>query len=128
MAAATTWKGGRENMGLHVRALDMTYGKPAVGVDLTISRTVDGIDYDMVVAKTKTDGHASAWLGSELERGTYCLKVDVSTYFSTAGVISAYQSVLTTFRVPDTADEYQIDLSISPYGCYIAFKHEPVSL
>jgi 5-hydroxyisourate hydrolase-like protein (transthyretin family) len=108
---------------LHVRAIDMTYGEPAAGVSMTISRRVGGIDLGPVVTKTNPHGRASAWPGSELECGTYSLEVDVSAYFSTAGVLSAYQSVRTTFRVPDTADSYQINLSISPYGCHIAFQH-----
>ena len=113
-------------MGLNVRAIDMTYGKPAVGVDMTISRMVDAVDSDLIVTKTNPDGRACAWPGNELERGIYRLKIDVSAYFSTTGVIPAYQSALTTFRVPDAEHRYEIEFSISPYGCLITFNSEPM--
>jgi 5-hydroxyisourate hydrolase len=98
--------------------LDLSSGKPAAGVRVSLSR-LDGANATTVGSGT-TDGdgrlkdlvpHAT-----KLPVGTFQLTFETGAYFRGLRVESFHPRVVVTFSVTDPKQHYHVPLLISPFG------------
>lgn len=98
--------------------LDTSRGQPAGGVPVVLEIQPPGRDWK-VLGQGATDAGGRLRLlppGSPLEKGTYRLTFDTSTYFDSQGVQGLYPEVVVIFTVEDPSRHYHIPLLLSPYG------------
>ncbi len=99
--------------------LDVSIGKPAAGVQVTLDRQTKDGDWEALGSqKTDSDGRARDLLPeSELLRaGVYRLTFDVGPYFGDRQIDAFYQEVTIAFIVKDASQHYHVPLLLSPFG------------
>jgi 5-hydroxyisourate hydrolase len=97
--------------------LDISSGKPAAGVPVTLSRR-DGDDWRKVGGgETDDDGRLKSLNDNEpLAPGEYRIFFDTGAYFKTTGSDGFYPAVTVIFSVRDEAQHYHVPLLLSPFG------------
>jgi len=100
--------------------LDLSSGKPAAGVRVSLSRVPTGASAERIVAGTGTtdaDGRLRTLVpeGRQLDPGVYELAFETEAYFSAAQVPSFYPHVTISFHVR-AGEKYHVPLLISPFG------------
>ena len=106
------------------RVLNLTTGKPAVGVFIVLEHYQDTEHDWQTIAEAKTDkaGRAENMLPAGLtEEGLYRLTFDTDAYFGERDVETFYSSISINFQVTDTDGRYYIPLLLSPFG-YSTFR------
>lgn len=103
--------------GLSTHVLDLTHGKPAAGVAVTLA--YDGETWFEGV--TNADGRCPGLLGKRLlARGGYRLTFAVAGYFRGMGIALPeppfLDLVAIDFAVSDAAQHHHVPLLVSPYG------------
>lgn len=98
--------------------LDLSRGKPASGMFVTLGRESSGGWEFIASGTTDENGRLNNFLptGTPLTVGTYRLEFDTQSYFAAQKVQSFYQHVSITFFVLDEAQHYHVPLLLSPYG------------
>ena len=91
--------------------LDTTLGRPAQGVPVTLE------DAGGVLAAGTTDaGGRVGDLGPErLAPGTYRLRFDTASYFSTTEQDAFFPEVSITFNLTDPQQHYHVPVLLSPF-------------
>ena len=99
--------------------LDLSSGKPAVGVPATLEILRGQRDWK-VLGKGTTDGDGRLKTllpeGFRLEAGTYRLHFDLAAYFRAQKKESFYPEASVVFTVQDTSQKYHVPLLLSPHG------------
>ncbi len=98
--------------------LDITSGKPAADVKITLSKQ-DKNDQWMVVSEKYTDsnGRIKDFLKQESKShvGTYKLTFHTSSYFKKTGQKTFYPFIEVVFELSDN-EHYHVPITLSPYG------------
>ncbi len=96
-------------MSLTTHVLDLSAGKPAAGVAITLLRG----EQVLARAVTNADGRTDAPLLETLEAGEYELRFAVGDYFGGAGVLDV---VPVRFGVLDPGSHHHVPLLVAPGG------------
>ena len=97
--------------------LDVSRGRPAQGVPVTLSRRSEGGWTAIAEGVTDDDGRVTDLLSpGDVEAGTYRIAFDVDAYQSGQGVASFYPEVSIAFRVDAEDEHYHVPLLLSPFG------------
>lgn len=102
---------------LSTHVLDLTTGRPAVGVDVTLD-VQDGSNWArLATATTDDDGRVKDLAPpGALANGTYKLAFETSAYFAQRGDACFYPQVVVTFEIQDATRPHHIPLLVSPFG------------
>jgi 5-hydroxyisourate hydrolase len=104
-------------MRIHTQVLDGMYGKPAAGVSACLSRAVGGNGWSTVgQAETDNDGRIEDWDGWYLEVGLYRIVFDSDNHFAKLGADTAYPEISVIFRVQDEHQDFQVQITLTPYS------------
>jgi len=104
--------------GISTHVLDLTKGKPASGITVTLEQENAGTWSTLYTATTDSDGRCKQLLPSErtLQSGTYRIIFDTGTYFRTINVIGLYPFVVITFAVHNADEHHHIPLLLTANG------------
>src|SRR5689334_11784016 len=102
---------------LTTHVLDTSIGKPAEDVSVSLERQQSGTWKKFAEGITNKDGRITDLLvaGDHLDKGTYRLVFDSSTYFKKQGKKTFYPSVTIEFEISDDS-HYHVPLLLNPYG------------
>ncbi|MCS7034174.1 MAG: hydroxyisourate hydrolase [Phycisphaerae bacterium] len=106
---------------LTTHVLDITIGRPAVGMRIDLFRSVGARRTLLRSVKTNSDGRLDEPLLADgrLKRGDYVLLFHVGAYFSARRSPDARRfldRVPVAFRVADAARHYHVPLLVSPWA------------
>ncbi len=103
---------------ISTHVLDITRGRPASGVPVTLERREDGKAWQSVSSgKTDADGRIKDLVAEgRLTEGTYRIAFDTGTYFAQIGVEGFYPEAAVVFVVRDADAHYHVPLLLSPFG------------
>lgn len=104
--------------GITTHVLDISVGRPAPGVRVTLARD-DGADgwIEVATGRTDEDGRARlAGANSPPARGTYRLDFAVAAYFGDRSTDAFYPRVVVHFEVRDPEEHHHVPLLLSPFG------------
>ena len=105
--------------GITTHVLDVSIGKPAAGVQVTLDRKTKDGDWETLGSQnTDRDGRAPELIaeGESLLPAVYRLIFDVGPYFGDRQVDAFYQEVTIAFIVKDASQHYHVPLLLSPFG------------
>ena len=102
---------------ISTHVLDITVGRPAREVPVTLERK-DGEVYARINAgKTDADGRVKDLVPEgKLTAGTYRISFDTGAYFRAQGVKGFYPEASIVFVIEDAEAHYHVPLLLSPYG------------
>lgn len=106
---------------LTTHVLDLSTGKPAIGLDLELF-ALDGGEQSLSKATTNGDGRVDAPLltPQTMVEGTYKLVFQAGAYLQRVHSMEAadlfLDEVPLVFRVFDASEKYHVPLLLSPYG------------
>ena len=98
--------------------LDTAIGKPAEGIDITLSHFVDG-KWDLIGGgTTNIDGRSSDLLPNEvvLKEGRYKVLFVTEGYFNRQKIAAFYPYAEIVFDISGDGEHYHIPLLLSPFG------------
>lgn len=98
--------------------LDTAIGKPAEGIDLTLSQYIDG-KWDLLGGgTTDSDGRVADLLPNEviLKEGRYKVLFVTEAYFDKQKVDAFYPYADIVFDITGGGEHYHIPLLLSPFG------------
>lgn len=100
--------------------LDLSSGRPAAGVRVTLSRVPTGASAERIVVGsgvTDQDGRLRTLVapGTTPDAGVYELTFETEPYFSAREVASFYPRVTVSFHVR-AGEKYHVPLLVSPFG------------
>ena len=98
--------------------LDTAVGKPAEGIDLTLSQFIDG-KWDLLGGgTTNSDGRVADLLPDEviLKEGRYKVLFVTEAYFQQQEVEAFYPYADIVFDITGDGEHYHIPLLLSPFG------------
>ncbi len=98
--------------------LDTAIGKPAEGIDITLSQFINNQWKLLSGGTTNSDGRASDLLPEEkvLEAGRYKVLFVTESYFKRQGVKAFYPYADIVFEIEGDGQHYHIPLLLSPFG------------
>jgi 5-hydroxyisourate hydrolase len=97
--------------------LDITRGRPAAGVPVTVDKKDDTGYVRLHGATTDADGRVKELIPEgRLELGTYRITFDTGVYFAGQGVEGFYPEASVVFVVRDVAAHYHVPLLLSAFG------------
>jgi 5-hydroxyisourate hydrolase len=97
--------------------LDISIGRPAVGVPVTLEIEKAGAWKELSRGATDSDGRLRHLLAPDsLVRGTYRLSFETQTYFKSRKVDGFYPQVAIVFQVRDAREHYHVPLLLGPFG------------
>ena len=97
--------------------LDVSRGRPATGVPVTLARLEGDAWKDLGAGATDEDGRLLTLLpNGPLVLGTYLLVFDTAAYFRAQTVEGFYPTVSVEFVVTDGAAHFHVPLLLSPFG------------
>jgi 5-hydroxyisourate hydrolase len=102
---------------ISTHVLDISRGRPAEGVPVTIDKK-EGESFTRINAgKTDADGRIKDLVAEgKLTEGTYRITFDTNAYFTRMGVEGFYPEASILFVVRDAQSHYHVPLLLSPYG------------
>jgi 5-hydroxyisourate hydrolase len=105
-------------MRISTHVLDLSTGRPAAEVEVSLERPDGEAWIQMGKADTDEDGRVTQLLpaGMKLEAGTYRLSFAIEAYYQRDGVPSFYPIVQISFQVTDPDQQYHVPLLLSPFG------------
>lgn len=95
--------------GVTTHVLDLTRGRPAVGVGVRLLRG----ERPVAEGRTDDDGRWVALSGDDTEPGTYRLELATGAYFDGAAF---HPRVTVEFDVVDAGEHHHVPLLLSPHG------------
>jgi 5-hydroxyisourate hydrolase len=110
-------------MSVVVKAIDGTYGRPAVGISVQLFRDIEGSWAEQQRGMTDEEGHIAQLRDIPFEHGMYRLEFDLDSYFSSMGITPFYPTVVMKFRIADPSQGYYISLVITP-SAYCTYRHQ----
>jgi 5-hydroxyisourate hydrolase len=98
--------------------LDLSSGKPAPGVRVSLARVQDAKRVQVGAGVTDADGRLRDLVpkAAVLNAGMFELTFETGTYFRAAGIESFHPHVIVVVQLTDAARDYHIPLLISPFG------------
>jgi 5-hydroxyisourate hydrolase len=104
--------------GISTHVLDVSLGRPAVSVPVTLEQNIGGDWYKLATHLTDADGRVQQLLPPEttLSAGTYRLVFSTGTYFKAQNAEGLYPEVAITFLVHEHAGRYHIPLLLAANG------------
>jgi 5-hydroxyisourate hydrolase len=99
-------------MSISTHVLDAVSGRPAAGLEVTLSARGDGGWRELSRRGTDSDGRVPD-LAAQAEAGVYRLSFDTETYL--AGD-TFYPEVIVVFRVTDPRAHHHVPLLLSPFA------------
>ncbi len=102
---------------ISTHVLDTARGRPAAGLDVTLSRR-DNNDPWTVVGNGVTDaeGRVRDLSAGPIQAGDYRLEFATAAYFKSAGIAGFYPEVSVDFSVIEPAANHHVPLLLSPFG------------
>ena len=102
---------------ISTHVLDITRGRPAEGVPVTLERR-SGAAYALLkTGSTDADGRVKELVAEgKLEAGTYRITFDTGAYFIAQGVEGFYPEASIVFEIRDAAAHYHVPLLLSAFG------------
>lgn len=103
---------------ISTHVLDITRGRPAEGVPVTLEKKDDGGAFSRVrAAKTDADGRVKDLVPEgQLTAGTYRITFDTGAYFAAQKTEGFYPEASILFVVRDADAHYHVPLLLSPFG------------
>ena len=102
--------------GITTHVLDVSTGKPAAGVNVTLDRqTTDGGWETIGNQQTDGDGRARDLINQPLIAAAYRLTFDVGSYFNERQIEGFYREVTIAFIVNDASQHCHVPLLLSPF-------------
>jgi 5-hydroxyisourate hydrolase len=103
--------------GITTHVLDVSRGRPAMGVRVTLAvQADDGGWTTLGRGHTDADGRANELYESDPAARTYRLTFETAAYFAAIGVNGFYPLVEIVFQVRDPSQHYHVPLLLSPFG------------
>jgi 5-hydroxyisourate hydrolase len=98
--------------------LDLTRGRPASGVEVTLEAGAGGAYTLIGKGVTDADGRLRTLVpeGTNLQPGTFRITFATGTYFERLGVETFYPEVSISFHIADATQHYHVPLLVSPFG------------
>jgi 5-hydroxyisourate hydrolase len=96
--------------------LDVTSGRPAADVEVTLERQAAGGWQPLATRRTDADGRIGDLGPADLERGVYRVSFAVGAYFAARGQPAFYPDVVIPFTLEEVAENYHVPLLLSPYA------------
>lgn len=99
--------------------LDLSLGRPAVGVAVTLARRTDAEGWvELGHGRSDADGRIKTLLaaGTTIAPGEYRLDFATAEYFAATGRDSFYPRILIHFRVAESTSHYHVPVLLSPFG------------
>ena len=98
--------------------LDVSIGKPAAGVRVTLARVQDGERSPVGSGVTDADGRLKNLVPSAPgpDAGVFELTFETGPYFTSRDIRAFYPRVTVTFEITDAKQHYHVPLLISPFG------------
>jgi 5-hydroxyisourate hydrolase len=102
---------------LSVHVLDVAFGRPARGIDVTLERVTDERMLIIGGSTTNAEGHISSLTTqTTFGPGFYRLRFDSEGYFAATGRETFYPEIVIHFRVGAATAHYHVQLLVSPFG------------
>jgi 5-hydroxyisourate hydrolase len=102
---------------ISTRVLDLTRGRPAAGVAVTLERVrADGSWSELGRAATDADGRARDLGGAAIEAGVHRLVFETGAYFAAQSVEAFHPSVTVAFEIIDPSQHLHVPLLVAPFG------------
>jgi 5-hydroxyisourate hydrolase len=104
--------------GITTHVLDISRGRPAEGVPVTLEVDAAGNWQLVGSGVTNGDGRISDLVTADLppQAGVYRLIFDTATYFARDNSQSFYPQVTIVFKIENSAQHYHVPLLLSPFG------------
>lgn len=107
---------------ISTRVLDLTFGCPAEGVQVSLCQQIGDTWSPISEGKTNKEGRLERLINRcDFTEGCYRLKYGISDYYKRRDVPSFHPFVDIVFNVNDTEIKHQISLFITPFG-YSTFR------
>ena len=105
-------------MGISTHILDVTLGKPAADVAITLERRTNDEWQHIGGGRTDADGRVKSLLGEghALAAGVHRATFEVAPYLAAKHGRGFYPEVAITFRVENSAEHFHVPLLLSPFG------------
>jgi 5-hydroxyisourate hydrolase len=103
---------------ISTHVLDSGSGEPVHGMEITLSRMVEGQRIELARGRTGSHGRIeSLWVADEvLKQGAYCLHFATGEYFIKDSAFVCYPYIEVVFNLDGKQPNYHIPLVFSPYG------------
>ncbi|HWO89559.1 MAG TPA: hydroxyisourate hydrolase [Gemmatimonadales bacterium] len=105
---------------ISTHVLDVSIGRPAAGVTVTLEVFRHGAWIIASSARTDSDGRVLELAPPAHEdkpaAGRWRLVFETGAYFAAGGVASFYPQVVVEFEVLDPSQHYHVPLLLSPFG------------
>lgn len=103
---------------ISTHVLDITRGKPASGVPVSIEKKgADGAYTRLNAGHTDADGRLKELVAEgKLTVGTYRITFDTGSYFAAQNVEGFYPEACIAFTVHDAETHYHVPLLLSAFG------------
>ncbi len=102
-------------MTLSTHVLDVSSGKPAAGLSVTLFRCNGSAREELAHGTTNANGRIDASFGGDLPRGEYDLVFQAGAYFAATDTRSFYTAIPICFTIEDDA-HYHVPLLLSPWA------------
>jgi 5-hydroxyisourate hydrolase len=104
--------------GITTHVLDVSRGRPASGVPVTLEVEAAGGWKLLGKGTTNTDGRISDLLASDtaINAGVYRLIFDTARYFADHDTENFYPQVTVVFKIENSSQHYHVPLLLSPFG------------
>ncbi len=99
-------------MSISTHVLDAVTGRPAAGLEVTLSARGDAGWAELSTRSTNADGRIPD-LAGEAAAGVYRLSFDTDSYLDRA---TFYPEVVVVFRITDAAAHHHVPLLLSPFA------------
>lgn len=97
--------------------LDITRGKPAQGVPVTLEKKNGDAYAKLKSGSTDADGRIKDLVADgDLTEGTYRITFDTGAYWKATGVDGFYPEASVVFEIRDASAHYHVPLLLSPFG------------
>lgn len=97
--------------------LDITRGKPAQGVPVTLEKKNGDAYAKLKSGTTDADGRIKDLVADgDLTEGTYRITFDTGAYWRATGVKGFYPEASVVFVIEDASAHYHVPLLLSPFG------------
>lgn len=103
---------------ISTHVLDITRGKPAAGVPVTLEKKdIDGGYSTVTTGHTDADGRVKELVPEgKLTVGTYRITFDTNAYFTVQKVEGFYPEASIVFQIREADAHYHVPLLLSPFG------------
>ena len=103
--------------GITTHVLDTSLGRPAPGVQVTLSRRQGDAFSDLALAVSDADGRVREFSPDlALAAGTYRLTFETAAYFRAHHREAFFERVTLEFVVADSSQHYHVPLLLTPFG------------